>query len=558
MGLVDGGALFGKALANEGVEKAFVLCGGHIMPIFYGMRNAGIEITDMRHECSAMYAAIAYTRASGKPAVVVTTAGPGVGNTPAGMMEAESLGIPVLQIGGAVAMNKRDAGDLQDMSTLNVMETCSKWARKITSTIRIPEYASMALRHAMDASPGPVYLEVPTDLLFAKVEEEKVRFPVNHRTRAIPFGDPALVDSAAELLANAERPAAVVDDGARFSVGEHAAAVAALSDYLKMPVGIAGNSCRGLFGDESQNPLLRMNAAARADVVLALGCRFDFRLGFGGMIPKDAKVIQVHTDARQIGFNLRADIGIVGGAGPVSSQLLEAVKRTRDKPVEVSWTGQGKEGSRPVAPPYKAEGIPVHPARCAGEVARFLAEEGRDWNVICDGGEASVWIGGAATAYRPGQIHGSGANGTIGTGPCLAVGAWVANRQPVLWYTGDGSFGFYAMELDTMARLGIPVVCVISNDSAWGMIRLTEKYIRPEEIESKGQCNVELDHNRAYEKMAAMWGGHGEMVTDPDEIVPAIKRAVANGKPSIINVEVDHVSLSPFIAGYANMVKPGQ
>jgi acetolactate synthase-1/2/3 large subunit len=152
--MVDGGALVGKALANEGVEKAFVLCGGHIMPIFYGMRNAGIEIIDMRHECAAMYAAIAYTRASGKAAVVVTTAGPGVGNTPAGMMEAQSMGIPVLQIGGAVATNMRDAGDLQDMSTLNVMETCSKWARKVTSTNRIPEYVSMAYRQALDSTPS--------------------------------------------------------------------------------------------------------------------------------------------------------------------------------------------------------------------------------------------------------------------------------------------------------------------------------------------------------------------------------------------------------------------
>ena len=208
MAMIDGGALVGKALANEGVEKAFVLCGGHIMPIFYGMRNAGIEIIDMRHECAAVYAAIAYTRASGKMAVVVTTAGPGVGNTPAGMMEAESLGIPLVQIGGAVAMTMRDAGDLQDMATLNLMESCSKWARKITHTERIPEYVAMAFRHAKDSTPGPVYLEIPTDLLFAKVEEEKVPFPSNYRTEAIPYGDPALIDRAAELLVGAKRPVA--------------------------------------------------------------------------------------------------------------------------------------------------------------------------------------------------------------------------------------------------------------------------------------------------------------------------------------------------------------
>jgi len=552
MSLIDGGTLFGKALANEGIEQAFVLCGGHIMPIFYGMRNAGIEIIDMRHECSAMYAVIAYTRASGKPAVVVTTAGPGVINTPGGMLEAASLGMPILQIGGAVAMSMNDTGDLQDMSTLNVMETCSKWARKITSTARIPEYVSMAFRHAMDSNPGPVYLEAPLDLVYAKVDEEEIRFPVNYRTNAIPYGDWALIDSAAMLLTNAERPAALVDDGARFTIGEHTEAVAALSDYLKMPVGISGNSCRGLFGDESDNLLLKMNAIGRADVVLALGCRFDFRLGFGRMVPNDAKVIQVHTDMRQIGFNLRADIGIVGGAGPVASQLLEAVKSKRDKPVDVPWTGQPQASGLPAV--YRAEGIPVHPARCVGEVTKFLAAEGRDWNVVIDGGEASVWMGGVTTARRPGQIHSTGANGMIGSGPGLAVGVWAANRKPVLWYTGDGSFGFYAMEMDTMARFGIPVVCVISNDSAWGMIRLEQKYYRAEDVREKGHCNVELHPMRAYEKMTAMWDGHGEMVTDPEQIIPAIKRAVVNGKPSIINVEVDQEALSPWTQRAADSV----
>ena len=557
MTMIDGGALVGKALANEGVEKAFVLCGGHIMPIFYGMRNVGIEIIDMRHECAAVYAAIAYIRASGKPAVVVTTAGPGIGNTPAGMMEAQSLGIPLLHIGGAVAMAKRDAGDLQDMSTLKVMEACSKWARKITQTERIPEYVAMAYRHARDLNPGPVYLEIPTDLCFAQVEEEKISFPVNYRTDAIPYGDPALIDAAAELLAKAKRPAIVVGDGALLTVGDKAWAVAALSDYLKIPVGVSGSSCRGLFGDEYENPLLRTNAMGAADVVLTLGCRFDFRLGLGSMVPKEAKVIQVHTDMWQIGFNLRADIGIVGGTGPVAGQLLEAVKNKRDKPVEVSWVGPNPKSMKDLmTDAYGAEGIPIHPARCAGEVAKFLEEEARDWTLICDGGEAAVWMTIASMAQRPGQILSSGPNGTIGTGPGLAIGAWVANRKPVLWYTGDGSFGFYAMEMDTMARLGMPVICVISNDSAWGMIRLAERTIRPEEIETKGQCNVELHHMRAYEKMAAMWDGHGECVTDPAEIIPAIKRAAANGKPSIINVEVDKVSLSPMIAGYANMVKP--
>jgi acetolactate synthase-1/2/3 large subunit len=559
MGSVDGGVLFGKALKNEGVEKAFVLCGGHIMPIFYGMRDAGIEIIDLRHECAAVYAAIGYSQVSGKPGVVVTTAGPGVGNTPAGMLEAGSLGVPLLQIGGAVALNQTDKGDLQDMSTLKLMDSCSKWARKITNAARIPEYVSMAFRHAMDSSPGPVYLEIPTDLLFHRSEEEQIHFPVNYRTDAIPYGDPSRVEAAAELLANAKRPAAMVDDGARFNLGDRAGAIAELADYLKMPVGV-NRMCRGMFGDESEHPQFTLSSAvAAADVILTLGCRFDFRMGQGRFLPKDARVIQVHPDARQIGFNARADIGIVGGAGPVASQLLEAVQKIRSKQEDASWLGGAmeiqKKSREYFTNAFSAEEIPIHPGRCAAEVAAFVANEGRDWTVICDGGEASVWIGGATTAYRPGQLLGTGANGTIGTGPALGIGAWAANRKPVLWYTGDGSFGFYAMEMDTMAKLGIPVVCVISNDSAWGMIKLAERYIRAKDVEEKGHCNVELHPMRAYEKMVDMWGGHGEQVTDPKEIVPAIKRGVQNGKVSIINVEVDQVSLSPFIAGYAKLLQ---
>jgi acetolactate synthase-1/2/3 large subunit len=548
MSQIIGGALFGKALANEGIEKAFVLCGGHIMPILYGMRQAGIEITDVRHEASAMYAAIAYTRATAKPAVVVTTAGPGVVNATPGMIEALELGVPVLHIGGAVVVNGRDAGPLQDMSTLNLMEVCSKWARKITSTARIPEYVTLALRQATDLTPGPVYLEVPADLPLLRLEESEIKWPVKARTDSIPFGDPAQVDAAAELLANAERPAALVGDGARFSIGDNAAAVAALSDYLKMPVAVASSPCRGLFDDEMKHPLLRTYGLLGADVVLAMGCRFDYRLGMGQGVRADAKVIQVHTDMRQIGFNLRADVGIVGGTGPVASQLLAAVKGKRAEPVETSWVGQPVSGPAGLPEEYRAEGIPIHPARCAGEVAKFLAEDGKDWNLVVDGGEAGVWMSIAIAATRPEQIYGGSAIGMIGTGPANTIGAWVTNRKPVLLYTGDGSFGFYAMEMDTMARLGIPVVCVISNDSAWGMIKLEQKYTWEKEVEERGQCNTELYPMRAYEKMTAMWDGYGEVVNDPKEIVPAIKRAASNGRPSIVNVEVDHESMSPFIA----------
>lgn len=555
MSNLDGGALVGRALADEGVERVFLLCGGHVMPALYGMRSAGIEIIDVRHECSAIYAAIAYTRASGKIAAVMTTAGPGIGNTAAGMMEAASMNIPIVHIGGAVSMAMRDAGDLQDMSTLRLMESVSKWARKVTITERIPEYVSMAIRHATDATPGPVYLEIPTDLLSAEVDETSLKTRPQAVPAPIPGGDPDLIERAAALLAAAQRPAMLLDDGAARSIGDYAGAVAELSDFLKMPIGVAGYGCRGMFGDESKNRLLSTNATLMADVVLAMGCRFDFRLGFGEFLPADAKIIQVHTDTSLIGFNARSDLGIAGGAGPVARQILDAVKARRDPVEGDSWSGPaGPVTTADLPDSYHDPKVPIHPGRCAGEVARFLEEHGRDWSLVIDGGEAAVWMGLGSRAYRAGQLHGTGPNGTIGTGPGLVIGAWAANRKPVLWYTGDGSFGFYAMEMETMARLGIPVVCVISNDSSWGMISLLEKFIRPDEIDRHGSCNTDLHHMRAYEKIVAMWDGHGEQVSEPDGIVAAIRRAAANGRPSIVNVEIDNESLSPFIAPYAEMV----
>jgi acetolactate synthase I/II/III large subunit len=550
MGMVDCGTLCGRALANEGIEKAFTLCGGHTMSILYGMRAAGVEIIDLRHEASAIYAAIAYTQATGKPAAVISTAGPGVTNTTTGMVEAMEGSVPIVHIGAAVNSNMSDAGPLQDFATLPIMESCSKWARKVMHGYRIPEYVSLAFRQAMDASPGPVYLEIPMDLTLQEVDEEQFVMPTKSRATVPPSGDAALIEEAAELLLNAERPAIVVDRGARYSIGDYANAIAGISDHLKAPLAVASSACRGLFRDESKNPLLGqshrgMVPVGQADVVLTFGCKFDWHINQGWGIRPDARVIQVNTDMRHIGFNVHVDVGIVGGSGPVAAQLLAAIKRRQNKAESESWMKESKLGVADLPEEkYHAENIPIHPARCAVEVGKFLEDEGQDWNVVFDGGDSSIWIRDATRATRPGQFFGDTATGSIGLGAGAVIGLWAANRKPVLWYSGDGSFGYHSMEMDTMARLGIPVVCVISNDSGWGMIRFYQdaETLWKEEVEKNGSLATELEHMRAYEKMVSMWDGYGEMVADPANIVPAIKRAVANGKPSIINVEVDKVS----------------
>lgn len=561
MAKVNGGLLFAKALKNEGVECVFTLCGGHIMPIFYGLREMGIQLIDFRHECAAAYAADAYAQATGKPGVVLTTAGPGITDTVTGMLESLYHGNPVIHIGGASPVKENETGPLQDMPTMQVLADCTKWARKIYHTERIPEYVGMAFRHAMDDFPGPVYLECATDVVGAFVEEDEVVFPVNYRTEAQPFGDPAFIDKAADLLIGAQSPAMIIGAGARYSMEYGYEAIPELVDYLKLPVGCQ-EMTRGLVADETKNPQFKMlGAVPGADVVLALGVDFNYRMNKGKppMFRKDAKIIQVHPDKTKIGYNAPADIGIVAGTGAAAKQILDAVKAKTAKKEDLTWLQKAgemcKTGAKAWIEGLMAESKPTHPGRCAMEVGKFLATEGQDWTVICDGGDAAQWIKAAASARRHNQIICYGPNGTIGTGAGFTIGAWAANRKPVLWYTGDGSLGFYSMELDTMAKLGIPVVVVISNDSAWGMIKLSEGIAREELVAEKGHCNVDLCHMRAYEKMPEMWGGYGEAITDFEQIVPAIKRAVANGKPSIINVEVDKTKMSPITKGFSMAMK---
>jgi acetolactate synthase-1/2/3 large subunit len=557
MAKVDGGRLFARALKREGVEQVFVLSGGHVMPIFYGCRAEEIKVIDCRHEMSAAYAADAYARVTGKAGVVITTAGPGVTDTITAMAEARLQGVPVIQIGGASPLKENETGPLQDMNTLEIMGAATKWARKIYDTRRIPEYVAMAFRQAYDATPGPVYLECATDTIAATIEDdEKIYYPEHYRTTAQPFGDPLLVKQAADLLANAKCPVLILGDTARFSA-QYPEAILELVDHLQIPV-ITQTMCRGLFAPET-HPLFRMGtvglrALREADVILALAVCFDFRLlkGRAPAVNPAATIIQVHPDITKIGYNTRAQVGIVGGATGVAKQILEEIKSITPPKQETPWVKRAQElmqGSlKGYIEGFSSDSIPVHPGRCAFEVGKFLADEGRDWTVVCDGGDAAQWIKAAVYAYRPGQIINYGPLGTIGTGAGFTLGAYMASKKPVLYYTGDGSIGFYPMEFETFLKQGIPVVCVISNDSAWGMIKLAETLRRPEEVK-KGHVANELSYLFRYEKLASLWDGYGELVTRPEDIIPAIKRGYASGKPAIINVEVDQYSMSPVTKG---------
>ena len=555
MSSLSGGRLLARALKREGIEQIFTLSGGHIMDIYYGCREAGIRIIDLRSEATGGYAAAAFAGATGMPGVLVTTAGPGVTNATTAMVEARIQGVPLIHVGGAADTSGLDSGDDQDTNTLEIMAAATKWARRVYHTHRIPEYVSMAFRNALAPTPGPVYLEIGRDVLKAEVEEEDVRFPKLYRAEMPAAGDPQLIERAAEMLTTAERPVILVGAGARFCA-QNGDAIPDLADYLQAPVAVQTPS-RGLFADEDANPLFRLaGAQAAADVVLLLNVDNDvivnkcrppaFSVG--------AKLIQVNTDPTKIGFNAPATVGIVGGAGTVAKQILQVAQGTSAGRQATPWIAEAtslvERLNQPYTEAFASDELPMNPGRCAFEVSRFLAGEGRDWTLVLDGGDAALWMRAAATARRPGQLVMMNSFGPIGVGPGYTVGAWAADGKPVLYYTGDGSFGFHGMDFDTFCRFGIPVVCVISNDSAWGMIKQSQVIYRPAEA-AEGVPGVDLEHMRAYEKLALMWDGYGERVTRAEDIIPAIQRGVATHKPAIINVEVDKVTASPLLRGLA-------
>ncbi|MEQ9068519.1 MAG: thiamine pyrophosphate-dependent enzyme, partial [Gimesia chilikensis] len=245
----------------------------------------------------------------------------------------------------------------------------------------------------------------------------------------------------------------------------------------------------------------------------------------------------------------------------VCAQLLEALDGHSVAETSQAWLEQSvayTEQERTAwLTGFNSSKQPMHPGRCAHEVAEFLRREQPEFTVVADGGDSSLWIREAVTVSAPGQLISWGPNGTIGTGLGFAIGAWFGRRKPVLLFTGDGSFGFHATELDTVARFQIPLIVVIANDSAWGVIKGTEQLIRPAAVAEHGNLATEFSEMLHYEKLGEIWGIDGELVRDFDEIGAALRRAVSTGRPYIINVEISQEDFSPVIAAYGASVKSG-
>jgi acetolactate synthase-1/2/3 large subunit len=550
-GVVSGGHLVAKALKNEGVDTIFTLCGGHIIDIYDGCVDEGIRIIDVRHEQVAAHAADGYARQTGRLGCVVTTAGPGCTNAMTGIATAFRSESPVLHIGGQGALTQHKMGSLQDLPHVELLSPITKFAASVPSTERVADMISMAAREAFNGAPGPVYLEIPRDVLDREVDVTKAIIPKpgHYRASTRSIGDPRDIEKLADILVNSERPAILYGQQVWAARG-HEEAVALLRG-LDIPGYFNGGS-RGLLppGDPHHFDRTRGNAFSDADVIVIVGTPFDFRMGYGRRISNKVKLVQVDMDYRTVGKNRDIDLGLVGDPGAILAAVLQAAsgrlkqdKRQARRQWMKKLTDAESAATDKLMPLFKSNAVPIHPYRVAYELNEFLAD---NTIYIGDGGDVVTISAQAVRPRAPGQWMDPGALGSLGVGTGFAIAAGLAHpNKEVLCYYGDGSFGMTAFDMETANRFKVPYIAVIGNNSAMNQIRYGQLAKYGEERGNVGNLLGDVP----FGKFAEMLGGYGEEVRDPAQIAPALRRARESvhrlGRSAVINIWVDPREYAP-------------
>ena len=548
--VISGGHLVAKALKSEGVDTIFTLCGGHIIDIYDGCLDEGIRIIDVRHEQTAAHAADGYARQTGKLGCVVTTAGPGCTNAMTGIATAFRSESPILHIGGQSSLTQYKMGSLQDLPHVDMMTPITKFASGVMSTERVADMISMAARECFTGAYGPSYLEIPRDVLDREIPKESAVIPEPGRYRASvkSIGDPEDIERLADLLVKAERPAMLVGSQVFMSRGHQAAIDLARS--LNVAPYMNGAS-RGILppGDPHYFNRTRSSAFKKADVIVIVGTPFDFRMGYGKRISKQATLIQIDQDYRTVGKNRDISLGLAGDPGAILAAALQATTGRSDNGAKgrQGWLdglrAEEAEKTEKLMPMFLSNSNPIHPYRLAWEINEFLSE---DTIYIGDGGDIVTISAQAVQPRGPGNWMDPGALGSLGVGTGFAMAAGLAHPQKeVICLYGDGSFGMTAFDMETANRFGAPYIAIVGNNSHMNQIRYGQvtKY-----GEQRGNVGNKLG-DVPFGTFAEMLGGSGQEIRDPNEIQPALQRAresvKSSGKSAVINVWVDPNEYAP-------------
>jgi thiamine pyrophosphate-dependent acetolactate synthase large subunit-like protein len=511
----NAGELVALALKRAGVSHIFTLNGGHIWPLLMGATEHGIRLIDVRHEQSAAFAAEGWAKVTRQCGVAAVTAGPGVTNSTSALAQALGSDSPLFVIGGRAPISRWGMGSLQEMDHVEVVRSLTKKAVTVTAAEDAYATAAECVRTALSRRTGPVFMDVPIDVFFSAADLPEA---TEHLTPDPgPPPDHEELHRAARALSEAERPIVVAGGGVWWAHAEDE--LRGLVEAGGLPLTVNGMA-RGML--PPGHPLFFSRARARAlreaDVALVLGARLDFRLNFGQppVFGEDTRMVRLDVDSGDlktaIGW-LAAEVAGKHAAWVDSLRETETAARQRDEAMTSS------------------DSTPVHPARLVAEVNRYADP---DAVIVGDGGDFISFAGRLIEREQPGLWIDPGPFGCLGSGPGYAMAARLArpDRQ-VLLLSGDGAFGFSAMEFDTMVRHRLPVVCVVGNNGIWAL----EKH--PMQTMLGASIAADLAPGTRYDRVVEALGGYGEMVDRPEEIRPALDRAFKSGLPACINVICD-------------------
>jgi acetolactate synthase-1/2/3 large subunit len=527
--VITGNEILAKALKRQGVDHLFFLMGGPMIDCENACLAEGMRMLDVRHEQAAAMMATAYSRLLTRPSVCMAASGPGTTNFVTGVANAFIDCAPVVAIGGSSPVHQFGMGAFQEMDQVAMMRPITRWAERCYETQRIPELVATAFRHAFGGGqPGPVYLDMPGDVLYRKVEESEVRWVEPDGVPPRPLADPQLVERAIDLLAEAQRPLVLTGSGILWSRADRA--LKAWVEEVGIPFYTTPQG-RGVIPEDHQLSFLSARATAfrEADLVMVVGTRLNYVIDYASppRFAEDLRVIQVDVDPNEMGRTRHVDVGLVGDAAAVLGQLTEAAAGRLSAERFAGWAGRLAEINREKALDQEkamaTDQTPIHPLRLCREVRDFLR---RDAVLCVDGQEILNYGRQSIPTHTPGHRLNSGPFGTMGVGLPYGLGASVAlpDTQVVVLH-GDGSFGLNAMELDTAVRHSLPVLTVISNNGGWT-------------ARDRPKVGRDLGSVR-YDMMAEALGCHGELVESPDQIRPAMERAAATGGPAVVNVMTD-------------------
>ncbi len=560
---MHGGHLVAKVLLEENVKFLFTLCGGHISPILVGAKQAGIRVIDTRHEVNAVFAADAVARLTGIPGVAAVTAGPGITNTITAVKNAYLAQSPLVLLGGAAPTLLKGRGALQDIDQMKLMRPNVKWAAAVRTVRDIYPTLKKAFQLAQAGVPGPVFVELPLDLLY---EENVVRsgFEKSFKTPSslsqritawyirrhlknvfepgeskegnksqpeIPGFGSSDIERGREALKNAKRPVLLVGSGAMM-IPTLANTLADSLPRLQIPAYLSGMA-RGLLG--SHHPLQyrhqRKEALREADLVILAGVPCDFRLEYGRHISSRAKVLSINRSTSDLTKNRRPTIGIHADPAQYLLALAENLPDTAPSSWE-AWkqTLQERESTREnVIQSTGVDSKGIHPVQLVLELEKNLSN---NTMIVADGGD---FVGTSSYILRPrGPLSwlDPGVFGTLGIGGGFALGAKLCNPgAEVFILYGDGSSAYSLMEFDTFVRHKLPVIAIIGNDASWSQIARDQVDILKDDV------GTVLAHSD-YEKVAQAFGGNGRHVSTLPEFASALEEAKASirqGVPYLIN-----------------------